>query len=302
MAAVGGHRRHGRGLRALGIPVIGGNVSLYNESGGADIDPTPVVGRARGGRGPGCGARPAPASCAGTALVLLGPHRPASLAGSRWAVERRGHRGGRAARPRPGRPRGRCSIWWPDLVAGGGSAGGRPRRLRRRPRAWPWPSGRAVGRGSVVEGVGGHAELFSEAPVAGGGVHQPIPTRSWPGPPPPGSRPGARRRRRGPAGRRRLVDLSVAERRGRLARGAARRALGSARPPPERPSSRVLPSSSAAGGRPGRSRPSRGRPGRRVPVPTSRSGLKRAVVVGAAGGHQAVRAGQAASARRSSGV
>ena len=30
--------------RALGLPVIGGNVSLYNESGGADIDPTPVVG------------------------------------------------------------------------------------------------------------------------------------------------------------------------------------------------------------------------------------------------------------------
>ena len=28
----------------LGLPVIGGNVSLYNESGGHDIDPTPVVG------------------------------------------------------------------------------------------------------------------------------------------------------------------------------------------------------------------------------------------------------------------
>ena len=30
--------------RALSLPVIGGNVSLYNESGGADIDPTPVLG------------------------------------------------------------------------------------------------------------------------------------------------------------------------------------------------------------------------------------------------------------------
>jgi len=29
---------------ALGIPVVGGNVSFYNESRGADIDPTPVVG------------------------------------------------------------------------------------------------------------------------------------------------------------------------------------------------------------------------------------------------------------------
>ena len=30
--------------KALGIPVVGGNVSLYNESMGTDIDPTPVVG------------------------------------------------------------------------------------------------------------------------------------------------------------------------------------------------------------------------------------------------------------------
>ena len=29
---------------ALDLPVIGGNVSLYNESAGADIDPTPVIG------------------------------------------------------------------------------------------------------------------------------------------------------------------------------------------------------------------------------------------------------------------
>jgi len=30
--------------RAFGIPVVGGNVSLYNESGGRDIAPTPIVG------------------------------------------------------------------------------------------------------------------------------------------------------------------------------------------------------------------------------------------------------------------
>ena len=30
--------------RAFGLPVIGGNVSLYNESRGIDIDPTPVIG------------------------------------------------------------------------------------------------------------------------------------------------------------------------------------------------------------------------------------------------------------------
>src|SRR5208337_3509203 len=28
---------------ALGLPVIGGNVSFYNESAGADIDPTPTI-------------------------------------------------------------------------------------------------------------------------------------------------------------------------------------------------------------------------------------------------------------------
>jgi len=34
----------GDACRALGVPVVGGNVSLYNESGGGPIYPTPVVG------------------------------------------------------------------------------------------------------------------------------------------------------------------------------------------------------------------------------------------------------------------
>ncbi|MCU1376252.1 MAG: phosphoribosylformylglycinamidine synthase subunit, partial [Actinomycetia bacterium] len=34
----------GEACRAFGIPVVGGNVSLYNESRGNDIDPTPVIG------------------------------------------------------------------------------------------------------------------------------------------------------------------------------------------------------------------------------------------------------------------
>ncbi|HEV3226891.1 MAG TPA: AIR synthase related protein, partial [Acidimicrobiales bacterium] len=34
----------GEACRALHIPVVGGNVSLYNESRGRDIDPTPIVG------------------------------------------------------------------------------------------------------------------------------------------------------------------------------------------------------------------------------------------------------------------
>ncbi|MGH9112323.1 MAG: phosphoribosylformylglycinamidine synthase subunit PurL, partial [Acidimicrobiales bacterium] len=78
---------------ALGIPVIGGNVSLYNETAGHDIDPTPVVtvvglidDLAR--RPPGVGL------VAGGTLLLLG-RTDASLGGSRWAAQCRGHRGGR---------------------------------------------------------------------------------------------------------------------------------------------------------------------------------------------------------------
>jgi phosphoribosylformylglycinamidine (FGAM) synthase-like enzyme len=81
--------------RALDLPVIGGNVSLYNESGGADIDPTPVLGLlglvdAVRVRPPGL------AWSAGDTIVVLGPALDPSLSleGTRWAAERRGHRGG----------------------------------------------------------------------------------------------------------------------------------------------------------------------------------------------------------------
>jgi phosphoribosylformylglycinamidine synthase subunit PurL len=81
--------------QALGIPVVGGNVSLYNESMGTDIDPTPVVGtlglidRLEAGI-------PTPSFSEGSRVLLLGPNGAGatSLAGSRWALERRGHSGG----------------------------------------------------------------------------------------------------------------------------------------------------------------------------------------------------------------
>jgi phosphoribosylformylglycinamidine synthase len=77
--------------RAFGIPVIGGNVSLYNESAGVDIDPTPVIGLL--GVVDALSARPPGARLAdGDRIVLLGP-TATSLAGSRWAFER-GARGG----------------------------------------------------------------------------------------------------------------------------------------------------------------------------------------------------------------
>ena len=86
---------------ALGLPVIGGNVSLYNESFGVDIDPTPVIGVL--GLIDRLEARPPGITLVeGGTLILLDAsvgattaHRtPPSLAGSRWAVERRDHRNG----------------------------------------------------------------------------------------------------------------------------------------------------------------------------------------------------------------
>ncbi len=76
---------------ALGIPVVGGNVSLYNESGGLDIDPTPVV--AVLGLIPALHDVPPPAALrAGDRIVVLGATAP-ELGGSEWA-SRHGLRGG----------------------------------------------------------------------------------------------------------------------------------------------------------------------------------------------------------------
>ncbi|MGB7651680.1 MAG: phosphoribosylformylglycinamidine synthase subunit PurL [Acidimicrobiales bacterium] len=76
----------------LGLPVIGGNVSLYNESGGADIDPTPVVGLL-GVVDHLIAAPPGWSWREGDTLVLVGARhasvdRPFPLAGSRWATQR----------------------------------------------------------------------------------------------------------------------------------------------------------------------------------------------------------------------
>ena len=160
---------------ALGLPVIGGNVSLYNESAGADIDPTPVIGvlgliDRLVVRPPGVGLED------GATLVELGTESsgPVSLAGSRWAVDVRGHRNGTlplldlAAHAR-------LLALMTDLVGGivggGDGVGG----------AGPVVSGihdvsggglgvalaeMAVrsGTGFVVRGVADHHELFHEAP------------------------------------------------------------------------------------------------------------------------------------------
>ncbi|MGO8875966.1 MAG: phosphoribosylformylglycinamidine synthase subunit PurL [Acidimicrobiales bacterium] len=83
---------------AFGVPVVGGNVSLYNESRGVDIDPTPVVGLVGvidhlAERPPGI------ALSEGGSIVLVGgdvsgPADLTALGGSRWARELRGENGG----------------------------------------------------------------------------------------------------------------------------------------------------------------------------------------------------------------
>jgi phosphoribosylformylglycinamidine synthase subunit PurL len=69
----------------LGVPVVGGNVSLYNETEHGPIYPTPVVGMVGELPDPGRAAGLAPGE--GERLVLVGPYAP-SLAGSELAKQR----------------------------------------------------------------------------------------------------------------------------------------------------------------------------------------------------------------------
>jgi phosphoribosylformylglycinamidine synthase subunit PurL len=68
---------------ALGVPVVGGNVSLYNEGPEGPIYPTPVVGMVGELPDPGMAA-PSAFTKEGDAIALLGPFEP-SLAGSELA-------------------------------------------------------------------------------------------------------------------------------------------------------------------------------------------------------------------------
>ncbi|GAA4217238.1 phosphoribosylformylglycinamidine synthase subunit PurL [Actinocatenispora rupis] len=83
------------GCRELGIPVTGGNVSFYNQTGTTAINPTPVVGvlgllsdvRQRIPMGLTAGDEH------GSTLILLGETRT-ELSGSEWAATVHGHLGG----------------------------------------------------------------------------------------------------------------------------------------------------------------------------------------------------------------
>ena len=146
--------------RALGVPVVGGNVSLYNSSDGVDIDPTPVIGvlgvideLVR--RPPGVTLHD------GGHLLLLG--EPATtLAGSRWAETAHGHRGGELPEVDTAAHAALCGLVGElviDAVVHGVhdvSDGGLGLALAEM----------AVrgGTGFDVHVGGGHAGLFSEAP------------------------------------------------------------------------------------------------------------------------------------------
>ena len=117
--------------RALEVPVVGGNVSLYNETEAGPIYPTPVIGmvggasrsRARAGarlrrRGPG---RPGGAVCAVACRIGAREAARRPRAGPARASDRPRPRGDRAG------SRGRARR----------AADERPRRLRRRPRVRP---------------------------------------------------------------------------------------------------------------------------------------------------------------------
>jgi phosphoribosylformylglycinamidine synthase subunit PurL len=85
------------GCAALGVPVTGGNVSFYNQTGTTNIHPTPVVGvlgvHDDVRRRVGVGFPPGPAD-----LILLGRTEP-EFGGSAWAHVRHGHLGGRPPAP-----------------------------------------------------------------------------------------------------------------------------------------------------------------------------------------------------------
>src|SRR5262245_14566645 len=81
------------GCQELGIPVTGGNVSFYNQTGATPINPTPVVG-VLGVLADVAARVPIGFSSPGDEIFLLGDTRE-ELSGSEWAHVTHGHLGGR---------------------------------------------------------------------------------------------------------------------------------------------------------------------------------------------------------------
>lgn len=106
---------------SLGIPVIGGNVSFYNETNGVDIYPTPIVGML----GLADPMPPTPprldAGAEGMEIWLIGCPENLDLAGSAFSKFVHNHVGGRPANPDP-----QTAGAVIDLAAGLATDGGVP--------------------------------------------------------------------------------------------------------------------------------------------------------------------------------
>ena len=153
----------GDACRGFGIPVVGGNVSLYNEGGEGPIYPTPVVGLVgelpdarRAGR---LGFLPR------VTRSRWSPRGLGAVAGGVRAVEaaRRGRRRPATGR-RPRRGQGAARRDPPGRALRRAALGPRRRRGWRRGRAGRICS--ASGLGAVISGLASEAELFGEGPGA----------------------------------------------------------------------------------------------------------------------------------------
>ena len=153
--------------RALGVPVVGGNVSLYNESRGRDIDPTPVLGTLgvvdRLERRP-----PGVALADGDHVLLVGP-RSSELGGSRWAATALGE--GRPLGPLPELDlRVHSAVAGLVRAAGGRRAGhGHPRRGRRGPGRHARGAGGPQRRGPAPREDRRHRRAVLGGALPGGG-------------------------------------------------------------------------------------------------------------------------------------
>ncbi len=149
----------GEACRALNTPVVGGNVSFYNESRGANIDPTPVIGtigliESLDKRPPGSGL------VHGGRLVLVGP-RSDVLTASKWTRERHGHTGGTLP-PLDLELHKNVVAFVTGVVADGLVAGAHD--VADGGLAVALAEMAIIGScGAKVDGIDGHGELFSEA-------------------------------------------------------------------------------------------------------------------------------------------
>ncbi len=163
MAAVRGRSTAWReACRALGVPVVGGNVSLYNESNGVDIDPSPVVGTV--GLVDDLDRRPArhraPGGHHARAARRAGRH-PVGVARGRGRRATAGH----AAAGRPRRPAA-VAAFVRDAVAAGRLLSAHDLAGGFGPTLAEMSASSGVGATVDLPAPDGHVALFAETPSA----------------------------------------------------------------------------------------------------------------------------------------